>query len=223
LYQTIIIIHEDCPVRVKSRWNVKGRERTPEEIAGALAFTAWKVGQQGCLNLENEGFETETQSRRLDVIAEFLAFLLHYLDRHLAEMGVDDTDREELVVLFAQDLARHMQENRADVEGSGEYKQAFIDLINERHGDYSDFVFDGKDPGFALCSQFGNHVAEKMGEHMNRWISDQVSAIEVPEALTPFRRALKNLLADMAQEEEGGEGGAKKPDAFSLQANNADE
>jgi hypothetical protein len=210
-------------VRVKSRWNVKGRERKPEEIAGALAFTAWKVGQQGCLNLENEGFENDSQAQRLDVIAEFLAFLLHYLDRHLSDMGVDDGRREELVVLFAQELARHMQENRVDAQGAGEYKQAFIDLINERHADYSDFIFDGKDPGFALCSQFGNHVAEKMGEHMNRWIPDQVSAIEVPEALTPFRRALKNLLADMAQNEADGEGVAKRPDSFSLQANNADE
>jgi len=211
-------------VRVKSRWNVKGRERTPEEIAGALAFTAWKVGQQGCLNLENEGFENASQQQRLDVIAEFMAFLLHYLDRHLAEMGIDDALREQLVVLFAQDLARHMRENRTDAQGKGEYKQAFIDLINTRHTDYSDFVFDGSDPGFALCTQFGNHVAENMGEHMNRWISDQVSAIEVPEALTPFRRALKNLIPSAdKQEEADGEGVAKRPDAYSLQANNSSE
>jgi hypothetical protein len=64
-----------------------------------------------------------------------------------------------------------------------------------------------------------------MGEHMNRWIADQVSAIEVPEALTPFRRALRNLLPkeeSSASAEDDSEV-AKKPDAFSLQANNADE
>lgn len=210
-------------MRVKSRWNVKGRERSAEETAGALAFTAWKVAQQGCLNLENEGFENDSQDQRLDVMAEFLAFLLHYLDRHLAESGVNDDDRGALVVSFAQELARHMQENRADASGPGDYKQAFIDLINERHADYSDFVFDGKDPGFALCSQFGNHVAEKMGTHMNRWIPDQVSAIEVPEALNPFRRALKNLLPKEEKETVSAEGVATRPDAYSLQANNVDE
>jgi hypothetical protein len=212
-------------VRVKSRWNVKGRERKPEEITGALAFTAWRIAQQGCLNLENEGFETETMTQRMDVMAEFLAFLLHYLDRHLLSEGVSDEKRQEMIVLFANDLARHIQENRSDVQGKGDYKQEFIDLINERHGDYSDYVFDGQDPGFALTNQFGNLVADRMGEHMNRWIADQVSAIEVPEALTPFRRALRNLLPkeeSSASAEDDSEV-AKKPDAFSLQANNADE
>lgn len=209
-------------MRVKSRWNVKGRERKPEEITGALAFTAWRIAQQGCLNLENEGFETTTHKQRIDVMAEFLAFLLHYLDRHLLNDGVSDEKRQELIVLFANDLARHIQENRSDVQGKGEYRQEFIDLINERHADYSDYVFDGADPGFALCNQFGNLVAEKMGEHMNRWIPDQVSAIEVPEALTPFRRALRNLLPKEEAAEDDKDV-AKRPDAFSLQANNADE
>ena len=211
-------------MRVKSRWNAKGKERKPEEITSALAFTAWRIAQQGCLNLENEGFETDTHGQRIDVMAEFLAFLLHYLDRHLLNEGMNDEKRQEMIVLFAGDLARHIQENRSDVQGKGEYKQAFIDLINERHADYSDYVFDGADPGFALCNQFGNLVAEKMGEHMNRWIPDQVSAIEVPEALTPFRRALRNLLPKEESEQlEDDANDAKKPDAFSLQANNVDE
>ena len=207
-------------MRVKSRWNVKGRERSLSETAGALAFTAWRVAQQGCLNLENEGYVVETHAQRLDVMAEFSAFLLHYLDRHLVEEGWDNDTREELIVSYAQELARHMQDNRTDAQGKGEYRQPFIDLINQRHSEYSDYVFDGKDPGFALTNQFGNLVAERIGGEMSRWIPDQVSAIEVPEALVPFRRALRNLVK--VQEMPAEEGVATKPDAFSLQANNED-
>jgi len=211
-------------VRVKSRWNVKDKEHTIPEIASALAFTAWRIGQQGCLNLENEGFETTTQSQRLDVIAEFLAFLLHYLDRHVAER-LDMDQRVELLQSFASELARHMQDNRRDVEGPGDYRKPFIEFLNARHDEYSEYAFDGDDPGFALRNTFGNHVAEVMGEEMRRWIPDQVEAIEVPEALTPFRRALRNLLPRKSASEasELDEGVATRPDPHSLQANNLED
>ncbi len=63
-------------MRVKSKWSNKGRERTLDEVGGAAAFILWRIAQQGLLNLENEGFQTETRSQRMDVIAEFLAFLV---------------------------------------------------------------------------------------------------------------------------------------------------
>ncbi|RMG57591.1 MAG: hypothetical protein D6717_04485 [Gammaproteobacteria bacterium] len=211
-------------MRVKSRWNYKEKEHTIPEIASALAFNAWRIGQQACLNLENEGFETTSQSQRLDVIAEFLAFLLHYLDRHVAER-MPMEQRAELLQSFAGELARHMQDNRRDVEGPGDYKPAFIELLNARHDEYAEYAFDGDDPGFALRNTFGQHVAEVMGEHMRRWIPDQVEAIEVPEALAPFRRALRNLLPkqDKGDDAADTEGVATRPDPHSLQANNTED
>ena len=67
--------------RLKAKWNQKNRERTPEQIASAVGFNTWLLAAEACLNHENEGFETNSQSQRLDVISEYLAFSLHLVDR----------------------------------------------------------------------------------------------------------------------------------------------
>ena len=108
-------------VRVKSKWSNKGRERTLDEVGSAVAFILWRISQQGLLNLENEGFQTDTRSQRMDVIAEFLAFLLHLTDRKKAE-ALDANERQEFITSLAQHLANTMQENRADAEGKGDYR-----------------------------------------------------------------------------------------------------
>jgi hypothetical protein len=48
-------------VRIRSQWNDKKRRRSVEETAGALAFIEWRIAGQTLLNLENEGFQTDTQ------------------------------------------------------------------------------------------------------------------------------------------------------------------
>jgi hypothetical protein len=70
-------------VRIKSRWNQKERARSIQETASALGFIMWRIAQNALLSLENEGFQTDTQVQRLDVIEEFLAFLLHVVDRRV--------------------------------------------------------------------------------------------------------------------------------------------
>jgi len=57
-------------IRLKTKWSNKDRERSPKELASALAFTIWRIGMEGVLNLENEGFQTESQSQRMDITAE---------------------------------------------------------------------------------------------------------------------------------------------------------
>ena len=52
-------------VRIRSRWNAKGKARSLEENAGALAFIEWRIAQATLLNLENEGFQTDTQAQRV--------------------------------------------------------------------------------------------------------------------------------------------------------------
>ena len=71
-------------MRIKSKWSLKDRERTLAETGGAMAFILWRIGQQGVLNLENEGFQTDTNSQRLDIMGEFMGFLVHVVDRMMA-------------------------------------------------------------------------------------------------------------------------------------------
>jgi len=181
-------------VRVKSKWNKKERNRSIAETAGAMGFILWRIAQQGVLNLENEGFQTDTNAQRLDVMAEFLTFLLHLVDRRV--IGLMEMDeRQELVTSLAKKLADFIQENRTDASGKGEYRQKFIQLLNERTNDYADFSVGEDDvPGYAFRRYFGENVRAVMGDKDNQWITDQVMDVEVPEMLKPLNKAANDLL-----------------------------
>jgi hypothetical protein len=180
-------------VRVKTKWNLRDRERSLSETAGAMAFILWRIAQQGTLNLENEGFQTDTHAQRLDVITEFLAFLVHLVDRMTAEQ-FNLEQRQEFITSLAQHLADTMQENRSDAQGKGEYRQPLITRLNERAADYAGFDCPDNEPGFAFRRYFGENVRAVMGERDNKWITDQVMDIEIPEALKPLRKAIRDLL-----------------------------
>jgi hypothetical protein len=181
-------------VRVKSKWSNKGRERSLDEIGGAAAFILWRIAQQGTLNLENEGFQTDTNAQRLDIIAEYLALLVHLADRMKAEQ-LELEERQQFIGSLARHLADQMQNNRVDAQGKGEYRRDLIKLLNERAADYADFSMVDGEPGYAFRRYFGENVRMVMGQKDNQWITDQVMEIEVPELLKPLNQALRELFA----------------------------
>ena len=188
-------------MRVKTKWNLRDRERSLSETGGAMAFILWRIAQQGTLNLENEGFQTDTHAQRLDIITEFLAFLVHLVDRLTADQLTRE-QRQEFITALAQHLADTMQENRNDAQGKGEYRQSLIDRLNERAVDYAGFACADNEPGFAFRRYFGENVRAVMGERDNKWITDQVMDIEVPEALKPLRKAVGDLLPPAERRDE---------------------
>jgi hypothetical protein len=189
---SFIIRDQEVKVRVKSQWNVKGKTRSYSELGGAIAFVLWRIAQTGVLNLENEGFETESNSQRLDIIAEFLAFLVHMVDRSTAER-LSPEDRQALITALAGRLANTMQDNRVDVQGPGDYRASLIDLLNARGADYAEFSAVEGEPGFALRRYFGEKVTTVMGPRDRKWVSDQVMDVEVPEAMKPLKKVLRDF------------------------------
>ena len=168
-------------LRVKNKWQDKNKERTVEDTAGVVAFNLWKIASANVLNLENEGFQTDTQRQRLDIIAELCAFLVHVTDRWLAEKMTQE-QRQRLVTAYALKLADFMQDNRADAEARGQdYRAPFIEQLNARMADYAEFSFDGDRPGYALKRYLGEKVTETVGPNNRKWVSDQVMEIEAPE------------------------------------------
>ena len=184
-------------VRIKTRWNLKDRERSLSETASAVAFILWRIGQQGILNLENEGFQTDTHAQRVDIMEEFLAFLVHIVDRMTAD-DLSAGERQIFITALARHLADRVQENRSDIQGSGEYRQPLIELLNRRAADYAGFSFVDGEPGYAFRRYFGEQVRAVMGEKDNQWITDQVMDIEVPEAMKPLRKAVRDLFSQVA-------------------------
>jgi len=181
-------------VRLKTKWANKNKERTLEELAGALGFSLWRITAKNLLNLENEDYQTETQSQRLNVMAEFAAFLVSVADRVVAE-SFSDEDRTAFIVALALKLADTMQENREDCEGRGpDYRQPFIDFLNQRMSEYAEHAFKEMEPGYGFKRHLGNSLIGVMGERHEKWLPAQIIEIEVPEAMTTLKRAMNSLL-----------------------------
>ena len=181
-------------LRVKNKWQDKDRERSVEDTAGVIAFNLWKIASANVLSLENENFQTDTQSQRVDVISEFLAFFVHVVDRLLVEKEFEEEDRRKLIVALAMSLAKTIKDNRVDFVGEGDHSQAFVELLNERMSEYAGFAYTDGEPGFQLRRRVGEHVQQKMGEKDNKWVPDQVMDIEIPDAMKVFKRVMRGLI-----------------------------
>ncbi len=180
-------------MRIRSRWNVKGKERSLEENAGALAFIEWRIAAAALLNLENEGFQTDTQQQRLDVLQELCAFLIHVTDR-LVHENMSEEERQRFIVALALKIADTYHDNRVDAEGRGQdFRQPFISALNERLADYAAFRFENGEPGYAFKRYLGECVTNSLGPRDSKWISDQVMEIEVPTMLKNLKKGLKDL------------------------------
>ena len=181
-------------VRLRTRWNLKDRERSLEAIASAVGVNIWRIAGEALLSLENEGFETRTHAQRLDVIGEFVAFLVHMVDR-MAYESLDQDQRRELVTAVALHLCDTMQDNRVDASGQGQYREAFVSFLNARMSDYAECGYSKEEgPSFNLRRILGEYVRQQMGERDNKWIPDYVMDVEVPKAMKSLGRVLESLI-----------------------------
>lgn len=181
--------------RLKSNWR-DDRERSIDEVAGALAYIVWKIALESAKDLHREGYEyDESDPKRAAVIAEFVAFLVQSTDR-LVYGTLSDTDRHDLINALGRRLADQVQDNLTDLFGPGDYRAPFIETLNERLADYSELGFEGDRPGYDFLRYFGSRVLKIMGEtQTNKWVIDQIMDRSGPEAAKHLAKSVHNLLA----------------------------
>lgn len=181
--------------RVRKRWNQQDRPRSIAQMANAVAASIWKLAAEVVLNLENENFETSTQGQRADLLEELACYLIHYCDRWIYALA-EQRQRSEFIGSLAGDIARLLEDSRVDVQGEGEYRQAFIDKFNRRAADYSGYGYSEDDGcSFAMRCRLGELVQASMGERDNRWIPDYIVGREAPAIESSLRRALEGLVS----------------------------
>ena len=181
-------------MRIRTKWHNKEREVSTEEKANTLAFISWRIAAAMVLNLENENFQTDTQKQRLDIIQEVLAFLVSITDRMVADQ-MSMEERQDLVTKMALKLASTFQENCEDlIARNVDYKKAFIETLNDRLNAYAVCSWDGENPGFQYKRDFGNYVSRQMGEKDNKYITEHIIEIEVPEAMETLRKAKMEMV-----------------------------
>lgn len=181
-------------VRARSRWRDRERRRSLDDNAVALAYVIWEIALTAAKTLHTEGFAYENDTRRIEVICEYLVFLVHVTDR-LCHERMSDAERTRFVTRLAADTARHVQRNREDLSGAGEYREAYVELLNRRAKDYAETSFRGGGPGYAMLRTLAAHIQTVLGTgQTNRWAADHVMEIDAPEAVRHLGRAFDNLL-----------------------------
>jgi hypothetical protein len=180
-------------LRIKSHWWNDDRERSLPEIAGALAFIAWRLSVEKAVNLHCERFVYRDDRQRMTVIQEYLVFLIQIADR-LSHDFMSDEDRRSLITGFAVKAIEHVQDNGRDLFGEGDYGRPFIDLLNNRSAEYAELKFDDEGPTYPFLRHLGYEIQSIMGNlDENRWVIDQVMDKDGWDAYTQFSRAFRNL------------------------------
>jgi hypothetical protein len=187
------------PIRVKTIWFKKDGERSAEEIASAVATTTWRVADKAIDNLGRENYDIITPERGFKLIAEFLAFLAHYCDR-MAYASLSPERRMAVLQAVSNKLGEVMEQNVREVVDKDDprnYKQEFIDFLNRRFADYSEFEFpDDERASFPALRFLGLQIREEMGDNDKTWVMDQIMDIEMPEMMGTVRKSFKGLLSD---------------------------
>ena len=187
------------PIRVKTVWFKKDGERSAEEIASAVATTTWRVADKAVDNLGRENYDIITPERGFKLIAEFLAFLVHYCDR-MAYASLPPERRVAVLQAVSLRLAEVMEQNIHSMVGKDDgrdYKKEFIDFLNRRFAEYAEFEFpDDQKASFPALRFLGLQIRDEMDEKDKTWVMDQIMDIEMPEMMGTVRKSFKGLLSD---------------------------
>ena len=187
------------PVRVRTIWFKKDGERSPEEIATAVATTTWRVADKAVDNLGRENYDIITPARGFKLIAEFVAFLVHYCDR-MAYATLSPERRIAVLQAVSKRPGELMEENILSVagpDGDRNFKAEFIDFLNRRFEDYSEFEFPNDEKAsFPALRFLSLQIRDEMGDNDKTWIMDQIMDIEMPEMMGTVRKSFMGLLSD---------------------------
>ena len=192
-------------LRINTKWHNQGRVTTIEERARTLAFISWKIAAGLVLDMENEEFQTDSQAMRLEMIKEACAFLVSVTDRLVASQHTNE-ERQEMITKMALKLVKDMQDNGDDLLGKGQdYQTPFINLLNERMSEYSECSWDEvkEEPNFRYKRIFGDAMGKVMGVKDNKWISQHMIEIEIPEMLANLKKGKASMVdgkSDVSEE-----------------------
>ena len=181
-------------MRIKSNWFKEGREHTPQEISDALSFVLFRIADNALKNTRKSKFEIEIGTQYLDFLAEFLLFLILAADR-IAYLKLSEEDRQVFTGNLANRVGETYAENRSRLleEDHKQCKQRFIDLLNQRAGEYADFGYDENGPDYGFYRYLAFCISNVLSEEDANWVIDPMISFEAPEAVKMVEKTLRGL------------------------------
>ncbi len=184
-------------MRIKSKWHKKGA-KTTEEIAQTAAYIIWKIAKSTVDKMYMDGFNFNSNRQLLGVIGEFVALMLQSAGQITYESMTPD-EFAKFINTTAKQLAHTMADNLSaenpPEQFAGDAKD-FIDHLNQRLSDYSEFNFsDEGEPSYPALRFFGSSVEQQMEGSDNKWLSEQVMEVESPIVIMELKKGLSNILA----------------------------
>jgi len=181
-------------MRIKSHWFKGDREKTPQEIAGALAFVIWRIADNALKNTRKANFEIAIGPQYFLFLSEFLVFLIQVADRS-AHRQLPAEARFVITSALANRVAETLAENQSRLIGDSfaEHKQRFIDHLNQRAGEYAEFGYGSDGPEFAFTRYLAYCMREVMNENDVEWVIDQMMSIEAPNAVDMVEKTMRDL------------------------------
>ena len=184
-------------MRIKSQWFKEGRKHTPQELAGAVSFVAWKIADDALKKTRKADYNIAVGPQYFAFFNEFLIFMVMVADR-IAYRRLAAEERAEFTGMLANRVAETQAENQSRLLGGspGNYKQAFIDQLNQRASGYAEFDYGEDGPSFRFTRYLAFCLSEIMDDKDSGWIIDQVMAIQAPEAVEMIEKTVRNLLEE---------------------------
>ena len=181
-------------LRIKSYWHDEEGRRSLQDVAGALAFIAWRIATDKAINLHGQRFVYDGDGQRMAVIREYLYFEIQVVDRMVHDR-LEQADRRDLIVQMALKLGEHIQDNSVDLFGPGDYGKPFIEMLNTRSMEYAELGFSDDGPSYPFFRHLGHEIQVVMGEREeNRWVIDQVMDRDGWEVYKQLSQAVRNLM-----------------------------
>mgnify|MGYP003522317679 FL=1 len=188
-------------LRLKTHWFKPGAPKTPEQQAGAMGFTIWRVAQQTLKRMRGAHYDIDAGEPYFAFMREMLVFLIAVADR-LAHDRFDGPTRVAFTTALVLHVADTLHGNEIDMMGAPppgqpQPRDRFIDLFNELHEHYAEFGGEAGTPeftpDFAFLRYLGRRLEPTLPPKDQRWVLDQVMAVEAPDAVALVQRTLREL------------------------------
>jgi hypothetical protein len=186
-------------IRIKSQWFQTDAPKSAQQTASAMAFIVWRVAQNMLKQMREAKFDIDVGPQYFAFMREVLVFLIQVVDR-MAFERMSGEERVAFTTAMVVRVAEILEESElewllAPAAGCESWRNQFIDLCNEQADAYAEFGHGPAGPDFGFVRYLGHRIEIIMPAKDQRWVIDQVMAIEAPEALQMVQRGMEGVLS----------------------------